>query len=256
MATVSTKSSSPLSPPPPSPDLLPLRGAEGALAARGLTVVVDVLRAFTTAAYAFARGARDIVLVSTVEEAFAVRQRYPDALLIGEVGGRLIPGFDLDNSPQGYTRERVQGRTIIFTTTNGTAALLHARQASRILVGSFANLTAVCDAVADDVRPVHILCAGTRDEITMDDCLPAGAMTENLVARGRLLLSDDSARLCRLAWLGARALPGGIAQAMRESRGGRNLVRLKLGHEVDFCATIDTLGVVPVFDPARGEITL
>lgn len=268
-------------PPPPEPGeavrslrvhVHPTRVEPAALAG-GVVIVIDALRASVTITAALADGATRVVPVLSVDEALSIRARRASEgsphdvrarrasegsspLLGGERGGVLIPGFDLDNSPQGYTRERVQGRTIIFTTTNGTAALLHARQASRILVGSFANLTAVCDAVADDVRPVHILCAGTRDEITMDDCLPAGAMTENLVARGRLLLSDDSARLCRLAWLGARALPGGIAQAMRESRGGRNLVRLKLGHEVDFCATIDTLGVVPVFDPARGEITL
>ena len=80
----------------------------------------------------------------------------------GERGGVLIPGFDLDNSPLSYTRERVQGKTIIFTTSNGTAALLHAKNAAEILVGSFANVTAICQRVANDPRPVHILCAGTR----------------------------------------------------------------------------------------------
>ena len=136
MATVSTKSSSPLSPPPPSPDLLPLRGAEGALAARGLTVVVDVLRAFTTAAYAFARGARDIVLVSTVEEAFAVRQRYPDALLIGEVGGRLIPGFDLDNSPTHMQQADVAGRRLVQRTGAGTQGVVLAAAAEERVLAS------------------------------------------------------------------------------------------------------------------------
>ncbi len=264
-------------PPPPEPrevvrslrvHVHPSRVEPAALAG-GVVIVIDALRASVTITSALASRATRVVPVLSVDEALRARRagegsspelrarpagEDPSPLLGGERGGILIPGFDLDNSPQSYTLERVAGRTIVFTTTNGTAALLHARQADRVLVGSFANLSAVCDAVAEDPRPVHILCAGTRDEISMDDCLPAGAMTENLVARGRLLLSDDSARLCRLAWLGVRALPGGIAQAMRESRGGRNLVRLGLGHEVDFCATPDTLGIVPVFDAARGEI--
>ncbi len=255
-------------PPPPEPGergrslrvhVHPSRVEPAALSG-AVVIVIDALRASVTITAALAHGAARVVPVLSVEDARGLRARGAgegsSPILGGERGGVLIEGFDLDNSPLHYTRERVAGRTLVFTTTNGTAALLHARQAARVLVGSFANLSAVCDAVADEARPVHILCAGTRDEITMDDCLPAGAMTENLVARGRELLSDDSARLCRLAWLGARAMPGGIALAMRESRGGRNLVRIGLGHEVDFCAAPDTLGVVPEFDPARGDITL
>ncbi len=136
MATVSTKSSSPPSPPPPPPELVHLRGAEGALAARGLTVVIDVLRAFTTAAYAFAGGARDIVLVSTVEEAFAVRERFPDALLMGEVRGRLIPGFDLNNSPTYMQRANVAGRRLVQRTGAGTQGVVLAMEAEERVLAS------------------------------------------------------------------------------------------------------------------------
>lgn len=170
----------------------------------------------------------------------------------GERGGVLIPGFDLDNSPLSYTRERVQGKTIIFTTSNGTAALLHARNAAEILVGSFANVTAICQRVANDPRPVHILCAGTRDEISLDDILPAGAMVDQLLIAGRKLISDDSGRLARAAFLHAKSI--GLREAMRGSRGGRPLVTMGLGADVDFCSTPDTLPIVPRFDVAKGEI--
>lgn len=166
-------------------------------------------------------------------------------MLGGERGGVLIPGFDLDNSPRSYTRERVAGRTVIFTTTNGTAALLHARAAAEVIVGSFANLSAVCEAVAADSRPVHILCCGTRDELSLDDILPAGAMVERLTAAGRSLVAEDSARIALMAWRGACASPGGVVEAMRQSRGGRNLAMQGLGDDVDFCSQIDTFGVVP-----------
>lgn len=133
---MSTKSSSPPPPPPPPPDLVHLRGAEGALAARGLTVVIDVLRAFTTAAYAFSRGAADIVLVSTVEEAFAVRARFAEALLIGEVGGRLIPGFDLNNSPTRMREADVRGRRLVQRTGAGTQGVVLATEAEERVLAS------------------------------------------------------------------------------------------------------------------------
>lgn len=236
---------------------------EPASLAGGVVIVIDALRASVTITQALASGVARVVPVMNVEDAFAIRERLwceglarDRVLLGGERGGVTIEGFDLDNSPASYPRERVEGRVVVFTTTNGTSALLHASRAARVIVGSFANLTAVGEAVASEERPVHILCAGTRDEISMDDCLPAGAMVEMLVRRGRSLLSDDSARLCRLAWEGANVQEGGVPRAMRESRGGRNLLRIGLRDDVNFCSTLDTLDVVPEFDVARGEITL
>lgn len=224
--------------------------------AGGVVIVIDALRASVTIAAALHAGSPFIVPALTVEDALAAAKSLAPApvLLGGERGGVLVPGFDLDNSPLGYTRERIGGRPMVFTTTNGTAALLHARDAATIFVGSFANLSAVCEAVADDPRPVHILCSGTRDEISMDDCLPAGAMVQRLTATGRQLTSDDSGRLCLLAYLGTSESPTALVAAMRASRGGRNLANIGLGSDVDFCATIDTLPVVPRFHPASGRI--
>jgi 2-phosphosulfolactate phosphatase len=116
-------------------------------------------------------------------------------------------------------------------------------------------VTAICDAVADDPRPVHIICCGTRSELSMDDCLPAGAMVEQLVARGRELSTDDAARFALLAWSAVRADPVALRVAMRSSRGGRNLVRIGLGNDVDFCSTLDAIPIVPEFHPATGLIT-
>jgi 2-phosphosulfolactate phosphatase len=166
----------------------------------------------------------------------------------------MIEGFDLDNSPFSYTPERVAGKTIVFTTSNGTAGLLHARQAHRVLVGCFSNLSAVCARVAEEERPVHILSSGTRDNVSLDDCLPAGAIVEKLVAAGRNLVPDDAARLCLAAWRSVSHSPAALTGAMRESRGGRNLVRIGLEADVDYCALIDTLPIVPEFDPATGVI--
>lgn len=102
----------------------------------GTAVVIDVIRAFTTAAYAFAAGARDIVLVGTVEEALALRQQMPGALTMGEVGGRPIEGFDFGNSPAAFLGLNLQGRRIIQRTTAGTQGVVRCRQADLLLASS------------------------------------------------------------------------------------------------------------------------
>ncbi|MBI1190107.1 MAG: 2-phosphosulfolactate phosphatase [Tepidisphaera sp.] len=223
----------------------------------GVVIVIDAIRASATIAQAIASGATRLFPTLSIDDALRLRDTLAGdggepILLGGERGGVMPPGFDLDNSPAKYTSERVRGKRIVFSTTNGTAALLHARLAARVLVGSMVNVGAVSREVMSDPRPVHILCCGTRDEISQDDILPAGAMVELLAAGGRQIVSDDSARLARLAWRGAQQM--GVGQAMAESRGGRNLHRIGLAGDVADCSRVDALDVVPEFVPSRGEI--
>src|SRR5579859_1069481 len=110
--------------------------------ARGVVIVIDVIRAFTVAAYACAGGARRLWLVRTTDEAFALRQQEAQALLAGEIGGRLIPGFDLNNSPSLMAAANVQGRTIIQRTGAGTQGAVGAINAEYLLICSLANACA------------------------------------------------------------------------------------------------------------------
>ena len=121
-------------------------GIESAPAARGHVVVIDVLRAFTCAAFAFDRGAAAIVLVSTTDEAFAIRRARPDVLLLGEVGGRLIPGFDFANSPHDLrvAGDRLRGRTLVQRTGSGTQGVVSAKQAEAVYLGSLPVASATC----------------------------------------------------------------------------------------------------------------
>lgn len=121
-------------------------GIESAPAARGHVVVIDVLRAFTCAAYAFDAGAESIVLVSTVDEALAVRRARPGVLLMGEVGGRIIPGFDFGNSPHDLMRagDRLRGKTLVQRTGSGTQGVTSARNADAVYLGSLPVASATC----------------------------------------------------------------------------------------------------------------
>jgi 2-phosphosulfolactate phosphatase len=105
--------------------------------ATGTVVVVDVIRAFTTAAYAFAAGAREIVLVGSVEEALALREQMPGALVMGEVGGLPAEGFDFGNSPVAISSQNLAGRRLIQRTSAGTQGVVRSRQADHLLASGF-----------------------------------------------------------------------------------------------------------------------
>jgi 2-phosphosulfolactate phosphatase len=115
--------------------------------ATGTVVAIDVLRAFSTAAYAFAAGARDITLVSTVAEALALRDRMPGALAMGEADGLRIPGFDLSNSPVEVARQDLTGRRLIQRTSAGTQGVVRSQSAETILAASFCNAGATAEAI-------------------------------------------------------------------------------------------------------------
>lgn len=120
----------------------------GAQAARGLTVVIDVFRAFSVAAHAYARGAGMIVPVASVEQALALKDEHPDWLLIGERHARQLPGFDCGNSPTQLESLALRGRTLIQTTHAGTQGLAAARAAEEVLTGALVNAAAI-------VRYIH-----------------------------------------------------------------------------------------------------
>lgn len=112
-------------------------------------VVIDVLRAFSTAAYAFDAGAEDITLVSTVEQAFSLREQMPEALLMGEVDGLPIRGFDLSNSPAELDDIDLSGRRLIQRTTSGTQGVVRSSQANTILTSSLVCAGATARFIQD-----------------------------------------------------------------------------------------------------------
>ena len=131
--------------------------------AEGIVVVVDVLRAFTTAAYAFHRGAREFLMVSTVDEAFELRQQFPEMLLLGEVDGYPIDGFDLPNSPSVIDRQNLTGKRLIMRSTAGTQGVVRAAHAEKMYVGSLCVASATAASIrADDPDSVTFVNTGVK----------------------------------------------------------------------------------------------
>jgi 2-phosphosulfolactate phosphatase len=199
---------------------LPAQIEPGDLAG-GVAVVIDVLRASTTIIVALTNGATRVIPCGHVETArrLAAEDTTGHTLTGGERGGVKIEGFDLDNSPSSYSRERVAGKTIAFTTTNGTAALLRTDGAARVLIGAFVNRQAIVEAVHFDGRPVHLICAGTDGRLTTDDLLGAAAIAAGLARFDGVEMWDDSTNSYAKHW------PEGISSkllidSLRRSSGG------------------------------------
>ena len=211
------------------------------------------MRATTTICHALSAGATAVVPCLEIDEARAKAGRVSGLVALGgERQGLRIEGFDLGNSPSEYTPETVGGRTVVFTTTNGTRAMHRAAQAAEILIGAFVNRRALVRELRNRKR-VDLLCAGTHGAITAEDCLLAGAVVEGL-ADGPVELNDQ-ARLARDAWRTVRE-GGPLAAALRECQGGRNLIAEGFDADIDTAAVADRFELVPRLDASTGRITL
>jgi 2-phosphosulfolactate phosphatase len=227
-------------------------------------VVLDVLRASTTICQALASGASEVVPFLEVGEALraaaAADPKRNEIVLGGERHGRRIAGFDLGNSPSEYTREAVGGRRVFITTTNGTRALERARLAKRVLIGAAVNLSAVAASLRNEAR-VDLICAGTDGLETGEDILVAGAIADRICGRsgtdGQFNLPAASALLLwkQLADSGP-SLNERLADAFRDTPGGRNLLEIGLDADLVDCAQVDRLDVVPELDLSTWRIRL
>lgn len=217
---------------------------------RAVCVVFDILRATTSMTVALDNGAAAVLPANDIPDALALRARFPDALLAGErhglrIGADLTGGveFDLGNSPREFTREKVAGRTLTMTTTNGTRALQACAGAKQVFIGSFPNLAATARAVlAEKPGQLFLVCAGTYEEAAYEDTLAAGAMADLVWEFFGESAVADSVAIARNLWLGAKA---DLAGAIRHSRNGRRLLaHPDLKDDVAICLQRDTATIV------------
>jgi 2-phosphosulfolactate phosphatase len=196
-------------------------------------IVIDVLRATSTICQALASGWERVVCVGTIDDARALEG--PGVALAGERENAKIPGFDFGNSPRELV-PRVEGGTLVLTTTNGTLALLAAAtRCETVLVASLLNLAAVTEAARGD-EDVAILCAGTAGAFAIDDAYVAGRIVAALGGTP----DDPATAAARLAGTFANAdegIGGGISAA--------NIRRVGLDEDIPFCARESVMELVP-----------
>jgi 2-phosphosulfolactate phosphatase len=223
---------------PPEIDLLPKRDLTGSTA-----VVFDVLRATSSMVTALAHGAAGVRPVRTIEEAWALKEKHPEALLGGERHGDRIEGFDLGNSPLEY-RENVRSRDIISTTTNGTIALRAVEGAATILASSLLNIGATAAHLGKN--PSHqilMVCAGTFREAALEDILAAGMLISLLPSRPL----TDAAQLALALY---RQNESDLLDLLRRSQNGRALLAKGREAELDWCARASLYPIVTEMNAA------
>ncbi|OCX51189.1 2-phosphosulfolactate phosphatase [Mucilaginibacter sp. PPCGB 2223] len=225
-----------------SPALLPLFNLEGKIA-----VIIDIFRATTSICYGIENGAEAIIPVAEVHECIAYRDNGFDHLLAAERNGEVVEGFDFGNSPFSYTREKVGGKTIVLTTTNGTHALHRSIKAKQIVIGSFLNLTALCNWLTAQTEDVLLVCAGWKNNFNLEDTLFAGAVTHQLTANGGYR-ADDAA----IASLDLYAMAKDDLNAyLKKTSHSERLKQLGIEADIAFCLNVDTANTIPVLEGER-----
>jgi 2-phosphosulfolactate phosphatase len=219
-----------------TPALIPLYNVEDYI-----VVVIDIFRATSSICYGIENGAEAIIPVSEVEECAAYREKGFDHLLAAERNGEVVAGFDFGNSPFSYTKEKVSGKTVVLTTTNGTHALHLSRKAKKIVIGSFLNLTSLCNWLKTQNESILLVCAGWKNNFNLEDTLFAGAVVEQLKESGYTL--DDPAMAANdLFQIGKND----ISQYLSKTSHGERLKKLGIEKDIAFCLQIDVTTAIPI----------
>jgi 2-phosphosulfolactate phosphatase len=216
-------------------------------------LLIDVLRATSSIATLFARGAEEVVVAGSIAEARRMAAAEPGRfLLCGEAYGLAPRGFDYGNSPSEFAELDVRGRRVILSTTNGTKALRRLASSPVVIVGALLNAAAAGRALLDEARSrgldAALVCSGLEagNAFSLEDAFVAGALVENAVEQtrsvtGELTLSDAAMAACRLY----QSYQGDALACFREAEHGRSLTGIGLGRDLEFCAQVDLYDVVP-----------
>ena len=230
-----------------SPALLSLYNVSNSI-----VVIIDVFRATSTIATVLYNGAKCIIPVDSVAECIRIGKQI-EGITAGERDGKVAEGLSYGNSPFEYPREFVSGKTLVLTTTNGTRLLHMAinKGAKKIITGSFGNLSAVCDFLVEQNRPVILGCAAWKDKINMEDTLFAGAIINRI--KDHFEVNCDASQIAETMYTDAN----GDLYEFIKSRNASHYHRLSsfgLEKDIKYCLTEDVANVLCVYD--GGKLTV
>ncbi|MCU0460876.1 MAG: 2-phosphosulfolactate phosphatase [Bacteroidales bacterium] len=214
---------------------------EADLHSGSIVVIIDILRASSAICTAFENGAVSIIPVAEVHEAKEYKSR--GYLVAAERDGFVLDFADFGNSPFNFTQEKVSGKTIVYSTTNGTGIIKMASSASAITVGSFLNISALAEWLIAREKDVVLFCAGWKNRFNLEDTVCAGAFAERLMnSRLYSTICDSTLAALDLWALAKNDLPGYIEKAAQRSR----LKNKGLDDCLHFCLTPDFTRKIPV----------
>lgn len=204
-----------------------------------IVVIIDVFRATSTIAAALHHGAKAIIPVDKVDTCIELGKRIPHAITAGERDGKVAPGLQYGNSPLEYPTEFIANKTLVLTTTNGTRLLHMCVEADEIITGSFLNLSAVCNYLIEQKKPVLLACASWKDRFNLEDSLFAGAVYQNVSEHFQM--NCDSTRAAAALYAVAKHdLYGYIQNSSHFLR----LSKYGLEKDMEYCCAIDKNNVL------------
>ena len=205
-------------------------------------VAIDILRATTSICTALMNGAKEVIPISTVDELKTYAgKKY---LIAAERDGIKLDFADVGNSPYYFTRDVVEGKTIAYSTTNGTHTINLAAQCHSAAIGAFINISALCRWLEAEQRDVLLLCAGWKGRFNLEDSVFAGALAQKLIDSGKFTTICDSAIAAMDLWTIAKNdLPGYIKKAAHHER----LRKINAADAIPYCLNIDATHVVPFY---------
>jgi len=202
-------------------------------------VIIDTLRATSTISTALNNGAKEVIPVLTIEEAVAIRENIGTGLLGGERKGLKIDGFNLSNSPQDYKRETVDGKIIIFTTTNGTRAIRGAKHAEDIIIASVINGKSVSEELIKLNKDIVIINAGTYDQFSIDDFLTAGYIIDMISEKKDLELTDI-AKTAQFMYKSSKDF-----SFAENAAHYKRMIEIEQFEDLKYCFSKDIINIVP-----------
>ena len=221
-----------------------------------VVAVIDVLRASTTIATALANGARNVVPLESADAVITCAKQFEraDVRTAGERRMQPIPGFDLGNSPREMTRDAVDGKTVLFTTTNGTATLLAVQGARDVAIASYVNLAAVTSLLRTAARggtDISIVCAGRDRQVSLEDAACAGRYVRLVTKQIDGAELGDGAFACTVL---DRRYGDRLDKLFADSEHGRALAEAGFGEDLVACAAVNAHPVIPIYQDR--QITL
>jgi 2-phosphosulfolactate phosphatase len=215
------------------------------------TVVIDVLRATSVAAVALKNGAREIIPVATLGDASGMRAKLDPSMVVlgGERDGRKVEGFDLGNSPFEYGPERIEKKSIVLATTNGSAALLIGSEGDHCLACAIINTSEVARRLAEIKQDIAVICSGNKGGFSLEDTLCGGMLIDRLQSSSDNLSLENDA-----AWVALDIFnkhKHDLETALKQSDHGTTLVNLGFERDVNYCSQADKIEICPVWKSGR-----
>lgn len=215
-----------------------------------IVVVVDIFRATSSMCAAFMNGVGAIIPVAHIEDAREYKQ---EGYLVGaERNVKRCDFADFGNSPFDYSRNRVEGKKIVMTTTNGTQAIEVALNSFSLLIGAFSNITAVAHYCINQNKPVVVLCSGWNNRFNLEDTLFAGALCNMLCERG-FSLASDAGLMALDMWKNASA---DVRSYLNRSEHIERLLKHGLEADIEYCLRMDVTSVLPIYCRDRKAIVI